>query len=478
MHISAAQISDALMKRGRRIHALMRLRSFETSTAEGRSDERLRRVFWTAATAVLAKGLNTVTLLIAVPITLSYLGAERYGFWMTVTSAVAFLGIADLGIGNGVLNIVSDSHGRNDAGKVIRCVSSAFFLLSGIALGLAILFAVLSRQVHWANLFNVSSTAARSEAGPAVAVFVGCVLANLPLSIVPRIQMGYQEGYYNSIWQGASNVLALAGIVAIVRLRAGLPWLVLAIAGAPIVENALNGISLFAFRRPHLLPRPRHVEPLLARKILSLGFFFLLIQAANVTVYYVDNIIIARVLGPEAVTRYAVPMRLFSILPAILWMVLSPLWPAYGEAAARGDDSWLKSTLFRAVSITLSFCLAWSLLLVVFGGAILRVWTGGRVPFSRSLMVAMGLSMTVTTIITAIALFLNAMNKIRFQVVFGLSAALLSTIAKVLFVRSFGLVGIVWGNIGVMVLIMLVPYGSWVSKWASLRIREASCGPT
>jgi O-antigen/teichoic acid export membrane protein len=411
-------------------------------------------------------------MIIAVPITLAYLGTERYGLWMAITSAVAFLGIADLGIGNGVLNLVAESNGRNDIEGAKRSVSSAFFVLTGIAISLGIIFAFLNRLVSWDRLFNVSSEAAKSEAGPAVAVFVTCILANLPLSIIPRVQMGYQEGYINSIWQGSANLLALAGLIAIVQLRAGLPWLILVIAAAPLVENMLNGISLFAFRRRWLVPRPRHFDFPLAQKIMRIGFLFLIIQLANVTVYYADNIIITRILGPEAVTLYAVPLRLFSILPAFLWLILSPLWPAYGEANVRGDDSWIRSTLARAVSVTFALCISWSLILVIFGNTIMRVWTGGRVPFSRPLMIALGLSTTLSTVITAIAVFLNAMNKIRFQVVFGLAAALLSTAAKMFLARSFGLPGIAWANIAVLFFVMLLPYGLYISKRYSRQVPD------
>jgi O-antigen/teichoic acid export membrane protein len=159
-------------------------------------------------------------------------------------------------------------------------------------------------------------------------------------------------------------------------------------------------------------------------------------------------------------------------------MFLSPLWPAYGEAAARGDHSWVKSTLSRAIRATLALCVTWSLILIVFGNTILRIWTGGRVSFSRSLMIALGLSTTLSAVIAAIAVFLNAMNKIRFQVVFGLLAALISTVAKVVLARSYGLNGIVWGNIAASFSLMLIPYSLYVSRRYSQETSEAECDHT
>ena len=54
--------------------------------------------------------------------------------WMAMSSLVAMLGFADLGIGNGLLNAISDAHGRDDRGDAARYVSSAFFSLVAISL--------------------------------------------------------------------------------------------------------------------------------------------------------------------------------------------------------------------------------------------------------------------------------------------------------------------------------------------------------
>jgi hypothetical protein len=87
--------------------------------------------------------------------------------------------------------------------------------------------------------------------------------------------MGYQEGYLSSIWQAISNLIGLAGIIAVVHLKAGLPWLVLAIAGFPIIGNLLNGIGLFAFQRRWLIPRRQEVNALVSAKHRLVSFFIL-----------------------------------------------------------------------------------------------------------------------------------------------------------------------------------------------------------
>lgn len=451
-----------LRKKIEQIVHVARLKPFDTSTTEGRATERLRRAFWTAATSALAKGINTVAMLVSVPITLGYLGNERYGLWMTITAIVAFLGFADLGIGNVILNFVSEASGQDDEETARKHVSNAFFMLTLIAAGLALLFVVLYPRVNWNHFFNLSSPIAIQEAGPAVIVFMACFLVNLPLSIIPRIQMGYQEGYLSSIWLGISNVLGLAGLLLVVYLEAGLPWLVLVVTGAPALGNLLNGVHLFVFLRPSLMPRWQDLQPLIARQIVGVGVLFLILQITSAITYSADNVIITRVLGPEAVTEYAVPAKLFLLIPNVLFMFLSPLWPAYGEASARGDHSWAKRTLIRAVSITFAVCAACSLFLILFGEPILALWTGSRVVFSLPLMLGLGAWTTLSTVITAISLFLNAMNRIRFRVIFALLTTSIATLMKIVMADFVGVSGVVWSQVAVSLVLTLIPYTIYV----------------
>ena len=60
---------------------LLRLTAFETDTEEGRSQERHRHIAWTTVTADAAKVAAVAAMVISVPLTLGYLGPERFGLW-------------------------------------------------------------------------------------------------------------------------------------------------------------------------------------------------------------------------------------------------------------------------------------------------------------------------------------------------------------------------------------------------------------
>jgi O-antigen/teichoic acid export membrane protein len=52
---------------------------------------------------------------------------------MAISSILALMSFADLGLGNGLLNAISQANGRNSKKDAQIAVSSTFFILVGIA---------------------------------------------------------------------------------------------------------------------------------------------------------------------------------------------------------------------------------------------------------------------------------------------------------------------------------------------------------
>lgn len=444
-------VSVSLLRR------LFTLRAHDTTSESGRSLERYRRAALTSAATVLGRGMGLVATLISVPLTIRYLGTERYGIWMTISSIVALLGFADLGLGNGLLNAISTSHGRDDRDFARKCVSSAFFLLTGVACVLAVVFALCYESIPWHRVFNVSPEVGRQEAGPAMAVFMGCFLVGLPLGIVTRIQMGYQQGFVNAAWQAVGSLLSLVCLLGAIWLRGSLPLLVLALAGAPLLATALNGVALFCRKMPWLVPNWSAMSWQAARQIGQAGFMFLILQVCVALLSSVDNLIVAQILGQEAVTQLAVPARLFSVAGAVAMIALMPLWPAYGEAIARGDIPWVKRTVMRSTVCAAAVSLAIALPLVVLGRPIVQAWAGAQIRPSQSLLLALGCWTVLSTVGSSLAMFLNAANVVVFQTVCAVAVGGTATVVKTRLATAAGSEGIVWATCGVYLLLSLIP---------------------
>lgn len=448
-----------------RVCSLLRLRPFDVSTKEGRSQERYRRVLLTALSSAAARGTRVLTILVSVPLTLGYLGEERYGLWMTISSVIALLGFADLGIGNGLLNEIADAHGKDDREAARRAVSSAFFMLLGITLALAGGLAVVYPFVPWPRVFNVSSAAASAEAGPAVAVFAACFLVNIPLATASKVRMGFQEGYVDSLWQGAGNLVGLAGVIMVVYLKLGLPWLVFAMAGPPAAANLINSLVLYGINRPWLRPRVHGIEKTAALRILRLGAMFFALQLAIAVGYQSDNIIIAHILGPDQVARYDVPLKLFTIAPMFMGFFLAPLWPAFGEAIARRDIAWVHKALFQAIAGSFLLTIPVAVVLLIWGVPIAHFWVGPRVTPSLALRLGFAVWILQNCLNGPFAMFLNGANALRFQVACATLMGLSNLALSIILVKAIGLPGAIYSTVCAFALFRVIPSAFYIRRW-------------
>src|ERR1035437_6293311 len=198
-------VERSLIGRIVRYLRLLRIRPFDTTTLQGRSDERYRRIAWATALSTVARFVGIGTSFISVPLVVGYLGSERYGMWLTMSSLVAALGPLDLGIGLGLLTAVSDAYGRADREAPRRAISSAAVMLTMIAALAVVVFGAVYFLIPWAHLFNVATPTAVAEAGPASAVLFGAFALGLPLSITGQIQLAHQSSYISSAWAIAGN---------------------------------------------------------------------------------------------------------------------------------------------------------------------------------------------------------------------------------------------------------------------------------
>ena len=189
-----------------------------------------------------------------------------------------------------------------------------------------VLFFVAYRFVPWADFFRVTSATARLETGPTLIVFTLCFALNLPAGVVQRAQMGLQEGFRTNTWQLAGSLLALMGLFMGIWFRVGLPVLVCAIAGAPLVATALNAFFFFGVRRPDLRPRWSLVLIDTTKQVMSIGGLFFILQIVVAVAYSADSVVVARTLGAVNVPEYVIPQRMFSLITTMAAMfVSSPL---------------------------------------------------------------------------------------------------------------------------------------------------------
>ena len=120
----------------------------------GNGDHRFVRAGFTGITSSLAKAVLLICTVAIAPITFRYLGAERFGLWMTITSLLLFVTFTDLGLGSGLTTSISEALGKQDSAEIQKTVSCAFWMLTGLACLLTSVYFLIFSHIPWAALYG------------------------------------------------------------------------------------------------------------------------------------------------------------------------------------------------------------------------------------------------------------------------------------------------------------------------------------
>ncbi len=419
--------------------------------------QRYVRLAQTVLTALAGKGLTFVVGFISVPLTVGYLGAERYGVWVTISSLLVWLTIADLGLGSSLTNAVAKAYGKDEPELARRYVATTFWLLVLIALALGGLAALLWYWVDWVALFNVRSSQAQAETPLAVAVAIVLFLLNFPFSIVAKIYGAYQEGATANYWAAGGSVASLLAIIVVTQTQGGLVWLVLAFSGATLLVNVLSALWLFGWQKPWLRPTLGAVERRYVSKLAGIGGMFFVVQVAALLNFQTDNVIIARLLGAEQVTPYSVTWRLFAYTTLVQTLVFPALWPAYAEAVARGDGPWIKRTLRLNMLFSVGITAVLLLPLLLYGTTIINWWAGSSAVPPQPLLYWMGAWSLLFALMQPSACLLNGCGRVRWQALYALVTAVANIGLSIILVTHWGVTGAIAATVLTYSLCTVVP---------------------
>lgn len=433
------------------------------------SDERYRRVFISSISSLIAKGIGILFQIITIPLLLNYLGEERYGIFIIITSFVSILVFADLGLGNGIINFIGKSKGLENDELERKVLNTAIFTLFSISI-----FLILALQIFFPKILSITDYSVDEkffrEFVSATKIFLILFIINVPLSLIQKLRMGKQQIFINDIFKIISASINFIGFFLAVQFDLGIEGLVWATNGAIIISNLLN-LTLFLRNKNFLYFSINLFSRELMLKILQNGFLFFVMQLAGVIAFQTNFFVIGAIIGPSAVTQYSIPAKLFSSVSMLVGFVLMPLWPAYREAFSKGDVSWVKKTFIRSLKFGLAISIFATILLIIFGRRIIDVWVGDSIKLNLIFLILLGVSEVICTISGCFSMLLNGANRIFEQTIISLTMSCVNFGLSIHFTRLFGISGPVLGTIIAHSLFTIIP--SFLLVLRTLRSHKA-----
>jgi O-antigen/teichoic acid export membrane protein len=197
--------------------------------------------------------------------------------------------------------------------------------------------------------------------------------------------------------------------------------------------------------------------------LLRSGFFYYMLQLEVTIISGLDNLVIAKVIGVEAVAIYSVANRVISLPFSMVYSLGASFWGGVSQAVGHGEIAWIRTEAARLRRLG-------SLWMAVFAGGfaavgvpVIALWTGNRIQVSPILPIALGGYFALLGHTMIDASILNGAEKIRQQILtVGLDAGL-NLALSIFLAHRVGYVGVGFGTLIAYSLCTFLPlqYFSW-----------------
>jgi O-antigen/teichoic acid export membrane protein len=429
-------------------------------SAEPSSASRSARRFALARLAVafggLDKAVGTLASLLRVPLLIWALTLEQYGLYVAILGVVATANLLDFGLSYGVLNAVADARGRDDRASISGIVATAFVLYTGIV---AAAFALLGPLLLLLPLDRILGAASgQSDLVRQVALlgFASFVLP-LPLKVFSAGLQGFQQQYAVSAFRSLSSFAELALLAAVaVVFRGRLVPVVLVVLATEILRWSLFAWYA-AWRQPELRLRLGSASRALAPGLAAAGVVFLVTNLANTLKLTLGSTVVSHGLGPASVPAFSVPLALFVAAFGLALVSAQSFWPAYGEAAARGDWDWVQRAFVLGSKMAVGVAGAFAVPGCLFGTALIDVWMPKSIAVSQTLLLLLAVWLVAETCFNATASLLSGLQKIRIVMWVALAEGVLVLASSLWLVERLGVAAVggsmaLWGSLGALAL--------------------------
>lgn len=409
------------------LERLSRMPVFARAT-DGRTLNYRREVKLSLVMRLLGVGMSFAT----TAVLLRAMSLEHYGVWSLLISVQAWIGLFDLGIGNGLRTRVAENlaHGRmREAARLIG-VGYLFSVIIFVALVAAIVPLVLT--VDWQALLNVTSIAA-AELRLAVGLTAVLTSVIFVTNLINPVAAAIQRTSYTAV-VGGVNATVFTALALFMHLSGLASVLTILVLQGTITVVINIGFTIWFYRkRPELTPTVT-LNLRGTRDIVLLNGGFFVVQAAMLVLYSTDRFLIVGLLGPQEVAQYDIVFKLFSLYITIHLMIGSPLWSAYTEAHQRGEYEWISRTIRTQIKVFVLLsvgCVA----LVFLSKPILNFWTGDTVTPDAGLASLMAIFAVLTMWNNTFGVVLNGMAQVRIQIFAATIGAVSNIPLSIFFVK-------------------------------------------
>ncbi|MBC8441180.1 MAG: flippase [Deltaproteobacteria bacterium] len=320
---------------------------------------------------LIGYGTPLLVALIAIPILIKGLGAERFGVLTLVWVLISYIGLFDLGLGRALIKLVAENLGAGLENEIPPLIWTGLSIMCFIGLVVGGLTAVL---LPWLvkGLLNIPLDLQKEtlDAFYLIAVFVPIIVLSIALR---GILDAHQRFDLTNTVRIPLGIFTFLAPVLVLPFTISLFHIVALILFGRMLACIVQAVFCF-----HIVPslgKKIAFENKMAGVLVKFGGWMTITNIISPVMIYIDRFFISGIISVAAVAYYATPSEVVTKLTLVSGAMMAVFFPAF--SLVYGQDKNSAARLFaKGVKYVFIIIFPLSLLIVILSYEGLNIWLG------------------------------------------------------------------------------------------------------
>lgn len=341
-----------------------------------------KALFKNISGAFVFKGLGMLLSFFSMPIYMDFFENKLVlGVWFTILSTSNWIFMFDIGIGNGLRNCLTRELVRGDKKRIKTYISSAYILITAIAVVLLCIGSLMIGYVNWNDFFNISeSVVSRATLNTTVRIIYAGIVLQFIFKMVVYILYALQKSAVNNMIAFLTSLFQFMAVILLPSLSISENLIRLAVVFIVSSNLLYMVVTVFAFRNEQIKGcgvSLKYFETDAALKTVNIGVLFLWTQILHLLISLTDDFLVTKFTSPKYEVYFSIYNRLFSLVGTLFTLALTPVWSAVTKAQEERDYLWVRK-IYRFANRAVLLGVAGELLIILVMQFVVNIWLGSH----------------------------------------------------------------------------------------------------
>lgn len=341
-----------------------------------------KALFKNISGAFVFKGLGMLLSFFSMPIYIDFFENKLVlGVWFTILSTSNWIFMFDIGIGNGLRNCLTRELVRGDKKRIKTYISSAYIMITVIAVVILCIGSLMIGYVNWNDFFNISeSVVSTATLNTTVRIIYAGIVLQFIFKIVVYILYALQKSAINNMIAFLTSLFQFMAVLLLPSLSISENLIRLAVVFIVSSNLLYIVVTIFAFRNEQIKGcgvSLKYFETDAALKTVNIGVLFLWTQILHLLISLTDDYLVTKFTSPKYEVYFSIYSRLFSLAGTLFTLALTPVWSAVTKAQEERDYLWVKK-IYRFANRAVLLGVAGEFFIILVMQFVVNIWLGSH----------------------------------------------------------------------------------------------------